>query len=203
MFDFEQHHIIVAIEADFTDVLHMAGFFALAPQFVARARPVHPAQCACRFFKSLAVHPRHHEDFSTGGILSDRRDEPMRIPYDGIEPVAHRRTSILCCFMLHFVSFTPYSPKWKMLAASTASARPSFTPSTRCCSVPTPPLAMMGMSTASEIARVSSRSKPLLVPSRSIEVSSSSPAPRFSIFFAHSTASSPVAVRPPWVKTSQ
>src|SRR3954453_21151307 len=36
-------------------------------------------------------------------------------------------------------SATVCSPKWKMDAASTASAPPSTTPSTRCCRVPTPP----------------------------------------------------------------
>ena len=51
------------------------------------------------------------------------------------------------------------------------------TPSTRCSSVPTPPLAITGTSTASAIARVSSRSKPSRVPSRSIDVSRISPAP--------------------------
>src|SRR5512139_2570358 len=203
LLDLQQHHVVVAIQPDFSDVLHVAGLLALAPQFVARARKVNAAQRARSFFQRLAVHPRHHEDFPGGGILRDRRHQALGVPFDGIEPVAHRRTSIPCCFMYFFASSIPYSPKWKMLAASTASARPSFTPSTRCCRLPTPPLAMMGMSTASEMARVSSRSKPLLVPSRSIEVSSSSPAPRPSIFFAHSIASSPVALRPPWVNTSQ
>ena len=38
-----------------------------------------------------------------------------------------------------FASSTVWSPKWKMLAASTASARPSRTPSARWSRVPTPP----------------------------------------------------------------
>src|SRR5690606_40247216 len=46
-------------------------------------------------------------------------------------------------------------------------------------------------------------SKPSLVPSRSMLVTSSSPAPAAAIRCAHSTASRPVAVRPPWVNTSQ
>ena len=43
---------------------------------------------------------------------------------------------------------------------------------------PTPPEAITGTGTASEMARVSGMSKPLRVPSRSIEVSRISPAPR-------------------------
>ncbi len=51
--------------------------------------------------------------------------------------------------------------------------------------------------------RVSSRSNPSRVPSRSIEVSRISPAPMAAHRSAHSRASRPVGVRPPWVKTSQ
>src|ERR1700730_6809268 len=52
-------------------------------------------------------------------------------------------------------------------------------------------------------ALVSGRSKPCLVPSRSIEVSRISPAPSETTSWAYSTASIPVALRPPWVKISQ
>ena len=50
-------------------------------------------------------------------------------------------------------------------------------PSTRCASAPTPPDAITGTSTASTTARVSSRSKPVRAPSRSMLVSRISPAP--------------------------
>ena len=100
-------------------------------------------------------------------------------------------------------SATVCSPKWKIEAASTASAPPSSTPSTRCSSVPTPPLAMTGTSTTSLTARVSARSKPSRVPSRSIEVSMISPAPSRTASSTHAIASIPVAVRPPWTKTSR
>ncbi len=61
---------------------------------------------------------------------------------------------------------------------------------------------MTGIETASAIARVRGKSKPSRVPSRSIEVSRISPAPLASTSFANSTASMPVAWRPPWVKIS-
>ena len=90
-----------------------------------------------------------------------------------------------------------------MLAASTASAYPYSMPSARCDNSPTPPEAITGTGTACEIVRVSSRSNPILVPSRSMLVSKISPAPESHIRHAHSTASSPRGVRPPWVYTSQ
>src|SRR5438552_790767 len=104
-----------------------------------------------------------------------------------------------CCL----ASPTECWPKWKIDAASTASAPPSSAPWARCSRVPTPPLAMTGMLTASVTARVSSRSKPSRVPSRSIDVSKISPAPSRSHSTAHDTASSPVGLRPPCVHTSQ
>src|SRR6266404_5438109 len=95
------------------------------------------------------------------------------------------------------------SPKWKIDAASTAVACPWRMPSTRWSRLPTPPDAMTGTGTLSAIARVSGRSKPCLVPSRSIEVSRISPAPSETTSCAYSTASIPVELRPPWVKISQ
>ena len=61
---------------------------------------------------------------------------------------------------------------------ATASALPSTRPSWRWARVPTPPEAMTGTETASAIARVSSRSYPSRVPSRSMLVSRISPAPQ-------------------------
>ena len=55
-------------------------------------------------------------------------------------------------------------PKWKMLAASAASALPPGTvaeDSTKCAAEPAPPLAMTGICTASQTRAVSSQSKPV------------------------------------------
>ena len=68
--------------------------------------------------------------------------------------------------------------------------------------VPTPPEAMIGTGTAARTARSRSRSKPDLVPSRSMLVSRISPAPAAAMRCAQPTASIPVPRRPPWVKTS-
>src|SRR5260221_573995 len=81
------------------------------------------------------------------------------------------------------------SPKWKIDAASTAVAWPWRMPSTRWSRLPTPPDAITGTGTLSAIACVSGRSKPCLVPSRSLEVSKISPAPAASYAIAASTGS--------------
>ena len=57
-----------------------------------------------------------------------------------------------------FASAIVQVPSWKMVAASTALARPSTSPARRCSGEPTPPLAMTGTETASDTARVSARS---------------------------------------------
>ena len=90
-----------------------------------------------------------------------------------------------------------------MLAARAALALPSTTASRRCSGEPAPPLATTGMSTASDTARVISISYPSLVPSASMQVRTSSPAPSASTFLAHSTHSRPVGIRPPLMWTSQ
>ena len=84
-----------------------------------------------------------------------------------------------------------------VLAARTASASPSLTPSTRCCRIPTPPEAIIGTSTTSEINFISILSNPFFVPSLSILVINNSPAPSLAIFCAQLTALIPVAFRPP------
>ena len=77
--------------------------------------------------------------------------------------------------------------------------RPRGRPRRDARSVPTPPLAITGTLTASATARVSARSKPSRVPSRSMLVSRISPAPAAVIRRAQSTASRPVGLRPPCV----
>ena len=61
---------------------------------------------------------------------------------------------------------------------------------------------MTGTVTSARTRRMSSRSKPSLVPSASIELSRISPAPSSAARAHQATASMPVRVRPPWVVTS-
>ena len=103
----------------------------------------------------------------------------------------------------------PWPRRWcaRRSGRSTRPARrrrgPRSRPSTRWSSVPTPPEAITGMVTASATARVSGRSKPSRVPSRSIDVSRISPAPeRLDPARPPDRVECRSGVRPPWVYTS-
>ncbi len=60
--------------------------------------------------------------------------------------------------MAAFTSPIESSPKWKIEAASTASAPPVFTASIMCWAFPAPPLAITGTPTAPETAASSATS---------------------------------------------
>ena len=127
----------------------------------------------------------------------------MRPPSRSMEGISmaasrgHRSRAISC-----LSARASEMPKWKMLAASAASAFPRRNTSAKCLALPAPPEAMTGIWTASLTAAVSSQSKPSRVPSASMEVSRISPAPRCSASRAHSRALRPVGLRPPSTKTS-
>ena len=71
------------------------------------------------------------------GILGDGWHQAMFVPADSLQPrttgiqITHSRTSIPRSRMRSLAWRTVYSPKWKIEAASTASAWPSETPSAR------------------------------------------------------------------------
>ena len=128
-----------------------------------------------------------------GTLVAGRRRRPRPSAHVAAQPTttpAARSASLTCP--------TVSSPKWKTLAASTASA-PASTAGAKCWAAPAPPLAMTGTDTAARTRRMSSRSKPSLVPSASMELSRISPAPRSAARAHHSTASRSTGVRPPWV----
>src|SRR6185312_16907173 len=112
------------------------------------------------------------------------------------------RTLTPACWSSAFSARESVTPKWKMLAASAASARPAPNTSAKCCALPAPPDAMTGICTAALTAAVSSQSKPVRMPSVSMLVRRISPAPRCSASRAHSMTRRPVGFRPPAMKTS-
>src|SRR6185369_16066281 len=146
------------------------------------------------FVFQVAIPGEGHEDVRGG---QERDWKPT-----GLDQHIHKRTGIFFWARNRFTSPTVYSPKWKMLAASTASALPSSSTSAMCSRLPAPPLATTGTPTASLIRRVMARSNPALVPSASMLLSTISPAPSETARCAHSTASSPVGLRPPCENTS-
>src|SRR4051812_14608307 len=176
-FHLQHERVAVAVQPDLAHALHMARALALLPQGAPRPRPVHRLARIDGALQRLAAHPRDHQDLVRGGVLRHRGHQALGVPGDLVQPARHRRISIPRAAMKRLASGMRISPKWNTDAASTASARPCSIPSARCSSLPTPPLAITGTGTAVATARVSARSKPLLVPSRSMLVRRISPAP--------------------------
>lgn len=87
-------------------------------------------------------------------------------------------------------------------SAMASPEAPSFTARARSDGRPYPPLAMIGTWIRAATARTRSTSKPLRVPSWSIEVSMISPAPSATARSTHSTTSNPVCSRPLSVNAS-
>ena len=84
--DAQQDHIVVAIEADFMDRLHMARFFAFEPQFVARAAEIHGAPEFCSFLQRFAVHPGKHQHIAATLLLGNHGHQAFFVPVHGVQP---------------------------------------------------------------------------------------------------------------------
>ena len=81
-------------------------------------------------------------------LSADARNVPSLLGLSGIAPslvanAATQRTSWPAARKLCLTCSIDSSPKWKTLAASTASA-PASTASQKCCGLPAPPLATIG-----------------------------------------------------------
>src|SRR5262249_39628324 len=122
--------VFVAIHADFMHALEMPRLLAFAPQLAARAREIDGLARARRLLQRFAVHPGEHQHLAAAAVLGNRWNEALGVEAHLVEP-AHCRTSTPRRPMSALASPTVYSPKWKMLAASTASARPCRTPSAK------------------------------------------------------------------------
>src|SRR5688572_13598217 len=193
----DQQRVGVAVERDGDQPQDVAAGLALAPEPPTRPRmEVHFAG-GHRRLERLGVHPRDHQDASVGGILDHRGHEAVgaktdvRSRHDVPGGHATARTGSPAAAIAALTSAMEWTGRWKIDGARTASAPPSRTAATKSAGPAAPPLAMTGTWTRKLIARSSSVSYPLRVPSRSMDVTSSSPAPRSTTRVAHSTASSP------------
>src|SRR5690606_12652770 len=201
-----EQRVAVAVERGTADVLDVPARVALPPVLPSAARPEGDAARREGAAQRLGVHVAEHEDVPRPLLLDDRRQQPVAVPADAIEHDLHRtglghRTGTPSARSASLTCPTVSSPLWNTDAASTASA-PASTAGAKCSSRPAPPLAMTGTALTSRTARTSSRSNPSFVPSASIELTSSSPAPRSTPSRAHSIASRSVSVRPPCVVTT-
>src|SRR5690606_13383883 len=140
LLDLQQHRVAVAVDADLAHVLHVARRLALAPQPATRTRPVDGAPGSGRLRERFTVHPRQHQHLAGARILRYDRDQSVVVPADRVEPArvalrcrgvhrgesgkatpgSSRRTGMPHAARCSFAWWIVYSPKWKMLAASTA-----------------------------------------------------------------------------------
>src|SRR5690606_27628 len=158
--------------------LHVSRSVSLAPVLAATARPVGHAPLGEGAAQSLTIHPGEHQHLAAAVFLNDRGHEPVAVEAHEIEAFfdAVHRTSTPSSRMARLTSSMRICPEWNTVAARMASA-PARTAGAKWLTSPAPPDAITGTLESSRIAEISSRSKPCLVPSASIEFTRSSPAP--------------------------
>src|SRR5207302_10309753 len=87
LLDDQQDAVAVAVEADLAHSLHVPRTLALAPELVARARPVMRAIGLHRPRQRLAIHPGERQHAVRRGVLRNRGHEAVDVPADALEPV--------------------------------------------------------------------------------------------------------------------
>jgi hypothetical protein len=60
LLNLDENNIFIAIQPDFMDMLHMTGFFTLAPQLVAGTRPIYGLLRLAGQHERFTVHPSEH-----------------------------------------------------------------------------------------------------------------------------------------------
>src|SRR6185312_4838320 len=207
--DGDEDRVSITVERGTPNILHVTRGVSLAPVLLAGATPERDPTLGQGSAQSLCIHPPQHQYLEAVVLLDDRGQQPVGIEDRAIKDGLQRRiihhlylTSIPAAASPRLTSATVMSPSWNTDAASTASA-PDAIAGAKCSTAPAPPLAITGTELSSRIAAMSSRSKPLRVPSASMEFTSSSPTPRSIASAAQSRAFSAVSVRPPWVVTTK
>jgi hypothetical protein len=82
LLDLDKQNILIAINRDRFDVLKVAAGLAFEPELIAAAAEEMRFAALDRFFKRLAVHPRHHENLPGGRILNDGGDQAAGIEFE-------------------------------------------------------------------------------------------------------------------------
>src|SRR5215831_15571021 len=95
LFHDQQNRIVVAVEPDFANLLHMARLLTLLPEPPARARPVVREPRLRRARKRISIHPSQSEHLFPGCVLGDRRRKAFAVPFDAVEPIVHVLTGWL------------------------------------------------------------------------------------------------------------
>src|SRR5690606_32332611 len=102
--------VAVAVQQDLADTLHVAGFFALAPDFATRTRPVNgtalsTGQCQC-----LTIDPGMGQHAKGFCVLCNHRNQPFLVPLHLIQPLSS----------IHDASMLFYELKYKKPLTTTA-----------------------------------------------------------------------------------
>src|SRR5262249_44399690 len=127
--DLDQERVAVAVGVDGLDVLDVAGSLALPPGLAARARPEVRDARRQGGVDGRAVHPGDHQELAGVVLLHDRRQQALRVEPELVEGHGSHRTSTPRPRRYAFASAIVWVPKWKIDAASAASAQPSTRPS--------------------------------------------------------------------------
>jgi hypothetical protein len=90
LLDEQQHGVAVAIEPQLLERLDLPRTFALAPQRLARARPIAGTALFEADAQRVAVHPRDHQHLAGVVLLGDRRHQPFGVEFDLGEHALYR-----------------------------------------------------------------------------------------------------------------
>lgn len=80
LFDAHEYAICVAIDSNFDDSLPMTALFPFSPQSLSRAAVVGRKSCLECLLVGFVVHPRHHQNRATRGVLGDGWQEAIGTP---------------------------------------------------------------------------------------------------------------------------
>src|SRR5262245_32946395 len=90
LLDFQEQRIAITIDKGFNKTLGVAGCFALAPEFLPRARPIGDIAGCKRLFQRVFVHPRDHQDLAGLRILCNRGHKPSCIEANSSDECVRR-----------------------------------------------------------------------------------------------------------------
>src|SRR5215217_7141062 len=113
----------------------MTRCLAFTPERIAAAAPVMRPAGLVGQAKCVVVHICEHQDIAGYGVLNDHGGQTIgvvpNVPWRQIVHERESRTGMPRPARCFRASAMRYSPKWKIEAASTASARPGARPSHR------------------------------------------------------------------------
>jgi hypothetical protein len=82
LFDLEQKRVTITVDVRLAYELAITTRITLSPQFFATSAPIdHPALTQSHR-QAFGVHPRHHQDVTSGNVLSYGRNQTITVESD-------------------------------------------------------------------------------------------------------------------------